>query len=175
MAACTLFVIPVDLKAGKFVLDWPDTRELPWGTLILFGGGLSLAATIIAPGADEANGVWVSGLPSISPIILLTVIVGLVVLLTELTSNIATTATLVPVLAAAAPLLGLDPERVIAMVALAASCAFMLPVATPPNAIIFGSGRISAPDMASAGAIMNLLSLLVITAVGYELIPWALR
>ncbi|MDP6182780.1 MAG: DASS family sodium-coupled anion symporter, partial [Gammaproteobacteria bacterium] len=175
MAACTLFVIPVDLKAGKFVLDWPDTRELPWGTLILFGGGLSLAATINATGADEAIGVWVSGLPSISPIILLTVIVGLVVLLTELTSNIATTATLVPVLAAAAPLLGLDPERVIAMVALAASCAFMLPVATPPNAIIFGSGRISAPDMASAGAIMNLLSLLVITAVGYELIPWALR
>lgn len=171
LAACALFIIPVNVAQGRFVLDWPDTRDLPWGTLILFGGGLSLAATINATGADQIIGLWVSRLPPVSPLLLVTVIVALVVALTELTSNIATTATLVPVLAAAAPLLGLDGEMVIAMVALAASCAFMLPVATPPNAIVFGSGYISAHDMASAGVVMNLLGLLVISLVGYNVIP----
>jgi solute carrier family 13 (sodium-dependent dicarboxylate transporter), member 2/3/5 len=175
IAACALFVIPVDLKRGRFVLDWSDTRDLPWGTLILFGGGLSLAASINATGADQVIGLWVSRLPSIAPILLVTAIVALVVLLTELTSNIATTATLVPVLAAAAPLLGLDAEMVIAMVALAASCAFMLPVATPPNAIVFGSGRIGAADMALAGVGMNLLGLLVISLIGYGVIPLVLH
>lgn len=174
LAAITLFVIPVDLGRRKFVLDWSDTQELPWGTLILFGGGLSLAATIHATGADQVIGLWVSRMPPISPIVMITVLVGLVILLTELTSNIATTATLVPILAAAAPLLSLDQNMVIVMVALAASCAFMLPVATPPNAIVFGSGRIRAPEMASAGAIMNLFGLLVISVAGSVLIPMML-
>jgi len=175
IGACALFVVPVDVGRRKFVLDWPDTHELPWGTLILFGGGLSLAATINATGADQVIGLWVSRLPPVSPLLLATMIIGLVVLLTELTSNIATTATLVPVLAAAAPLLGLDREMLIAMVALAASCAFMLPVATPPNAIVFGSGRIRAPEMAAAGAAMNLFALIVISLVGYGLIPLVLH
>jgi len=175
LAACALFTIPVDLKQRKFVLDWPDTAELPWGTLILFGGGLSLAATINTTGADQVIGLWVSRMPPVSPILMITAIVGLVILLTELTSNIATTATLVPVLAAAAPVLHLDTEMVIAIVALAASCAFMLPVATPPNAIVFGSGYIRAPEMASAGVVMNLLGLLVISVVGYALLPLVLR
>ncbi len=175
IGACALFVVPVDIGRRKFVLDWPDTHDLPWGTLILFGGGLSLAATINATGADQVIGHWVSRLPPLSPLLLATMIIGLVVLLTELTSNIATTATLVPVLAAAAPLLGLDREILIAMVALAASCAFMLPVATPPNAIVFGSGRIRAPEMAAAGAVMNLIALVVISLVGYAVIPLVLR
>lgn len=174
LAAVALFVIPVDLGRKKFVLDWSDTRELPWGTLILFGGGLSLAATIHATGADQVIGFWVSRMPPISPFVMITILVGLVILLTELTSNIATTATLVPILAAAAPLLSLDQDMVIIMVALAASCAFMLPVATPPNAIVFGTGRIRAPEMASAGVIMNLFGLLVISMAGSVLIPMIL-
>ena len=175
VAAVALFIIPVDLTQRKFVLDWPDTRELPWGTLILFGGGLSLAATINTSGADQVIGLWISRMPPISPIVVITVLVGLVILLTELTSNIATTATLVPVLAAAAPLLLLERDVVIVMVALAASCAFMLPVATPPNAIVFGAGYIRASEMASAGAIMNLIGLLTISVVGSALIPLVLR
>ena len=171
IGACSLFVIPVDLRQGRFVLDWPDTHDLPWGTLILFGGGLSLAAAINVTGADQVIGVWISHLPSLPPVVLVMIIVALVIVLTELTSNIATTATLVPVLAAAAPLLRVDTQMLIIMVALAASCAFMLPVATPPNAIVFGSGRISAADMAAAGVGMNVLGLIVIGLIGYGLIP----
>ena len=175
LAAGALFVIPVDLSQRKFVLDWPDTVEVPWGTLILVGGGLSLAATINATGTDQIIGLWISRMPSMSPIVMMTLIVALVILLTELTSNIATTATLVPVLAASAPLLLLESDIVVVTVALAASCAFMLPVATPPNAIIFATGRIRAPEMAAAGIAMNIFALLVISLIGYALIPSVLR
>ncbi|MFT4562324.1 MAG: sodium-dependent dicarboxylate transporter 2/3/5 [Gammaproteobacteria bacterium] len=175
IAAATLFVLPVDVAQRKFILDWADTRDLPWGTLILFGGGLSLAASINATGADQVIGQWISRIPIDSPLLLIAIIVALVILLTELTSNIATTATLVPVLAASAPLLGLDVDVVVPLIALAASCAFMLPVATPPNAIIFSSGRIRGMDMAKAGLIMNVLALVTISAVGYLVIPLVLH
>jgi solute carrier family 13 (sodium-dependent dicarboxylate transporter), member 2/3/5 len=175
IAAAVLFVLPVDLDQRKFILDWDDTRDLPWGTLILFGGGLSLAASINSTGADQVIGQWISHIPGYSPIVLIAVIVALVIFLTELTSNIATTATLVPILAASAPLLGLDVNVVVPLIALAASCAFMLPVATPPNAIIFSSGRIRGTDMAKAGLTMNVLALLVITVVGYFVIPLMLH
>lgn len=171
LGACALFVIPVDFERRRFVLDWPDTHDLPWGTLILFGGGLSLAAAINVTGTDKILGEWIAQMPPLAPFFIATGIVATVVLLTELTSNIATTATLVPVLAAAAPLLGIDPDVVIVMVALAASCAFMLPVATPPNAVVFGSGRVSAYAMARAGIVMNLLGLVTISGLGYVLIP----
>ncbi len=171
VAAVALFLIPVDLSRRKFVLDWPDAQELPWGTLILFGGGLSLANTINATGTDQIIGFWVSNLPPVSTILTITVLVGIVILLTEFTSNVATTATLVPVLAVAAPVIGVSQEIVIIIVALAASCAFMLPVATPPNAIVFGSGRIRASEMALAGSAMNFLGLIVISMVGVNLIP----
>ncbi len=175
LAALALFVIPVDLRRRRFVLDWPDTIEVPWGTLILIGGGLSLAATINVTGADQIMGMWISRMPLMPPIVMITLVVALVILLTELTSNIATTATLVPVLASSAPLLLLEPDMVIVVVALAASCAFMLPVATPPNAIIFATGRIRAPEMAAAGLAMNIFALVVISVVGYALIPLVLR
>ncbi len=174
VAAVALFLIPVDLSRRKFVLDWPDARELPWGTLILFGGGLSLANTINATGADKIIGFWVSNLSPVSTVLMITALVAIVVLLTEFTSNVATTATLVPILAAATPVLGLKQEIVIIIVALAASCAFMLPVATPPNAIVFGSGRIRASEMAWAGAAMNFLGLIVISVIAVNLIPTVL-
>jgi sodium-dependent dicarboxylate transporter 2/3/5 len=172
MGALALFLIPVDIAQRKFVLEWSDTRDLPWGTLILFGGGLSLAATITATGTDRVFGLWVAQIPTVSALLLVFVVVALVIILTELTSNIATTATLVPVLAASAPVLGVDVEMIAMIVALAASCAFMLPVATPPNAIIFANGRLRAAEMAATGLAMNGLALLVITIVGYTLIPF---
>lgn len=173
--ALLLFCLPVSLAERRFVLEWPDTVEVPWGTLLLFGGGLSLAASINATGADQLIGLWFSRLPVTNTLLLTLAIVALVILLTELTSNIATTATLVPVLAAAAPLLGLDVEVTIVLVALAASCAFMLPVATPPNAIVFGSGRVRAQEMAAAGVAMNVMALAVISGAGRFFIPWVLR
>ena len=175
VGAALLFCLPVNLADRKFVLDWPDAVDVPWGTLLLFGGGLSLAASINVTGADQVIGLWFSRLPVVNPLLLALAIVALVIFLTELTSNIATTATLVPVLAAAAPLMGLDVNVTIILVALAASCAFMLPVATPPNAIVFGSGRVRAQEMASAGITMNLMALVVISAAGHFLIPMMLR
>ncbi len=139
--------------------------------MIRFGGGLSLDSQITATGTDQIIGFWVSNLSLVSTILTITLLVGIVILLTEFTSNVATTATLVPVLAAAASALGLSQEIVIVIVALAASCAFMLPVATPPNAIVFGSGRIRASEMALAGAAMNFLGLIVISMVGANLVP----
>lgn len=173
--ALLLFCLPASVADRKFVLEWPDTVEVPWGTLLLFGGGLSLAASINATGADQLIGLWFSRLPVANTLLLAIAIVALVIFLTELTSNIATTATLVPVLAAAAPLLGLDVEVTIILVALAASCAFMLPVATPPNAIVFGSGRVRAQEMAAVGVIMNVMALVVISGAGRFFIPLVLR
>jgi sodium-dependent dicarboxylate transporter 2/3/5 len=175
VGAVLLFCLPVNLAERKFVLDWPDAVDVPWGTLLLLGGGLSLAASISATGADQVIGLWFSRLPIVNPLLLAVALVALVIFLTELTSNMATTATLVPVLAAAGPLLGLDVNVTIILVALAASCAFMLPVATPPNAIIFGSGRVRAQEMAAAGVIMNLMALVVISGAGHFLIPVMLR
>lgn len=171
LAALALFVVPVGLSKHRSVLNWEDTRDLPWGTLLLFGGGLSLAATIKSSGTDQVIGIWMSGMPALPLVLVSGAIIAVIIVLTELTSNIATTATLVPIFAAAAPLLGLDPNVLVPMIALAASCAFMLPVATPPNAIVFGSGRIRAIEMARAGVVMNVLALLAISVVGYAIIP----
>ncbi len=175
LAACALFVVPLHSKQKRFVLDWGDVAELPWGTLILFGGGLSLAAAVNTTGADAVLGVCLSRLPLISPLVAVIAILALVIFLTELTSNIATTATLVPVLAAAAPLLGLDSQTTIVLVALAASCAFMLPVATPPNAVVFSSGILPAPQMAAAGLRMNIIALLIFSLLAYQIVPFVLH
>ncbi|NNL66673.1 MAG: DASS family sodium-coupled anion symporter [Myxococcales bacterium] len=167
LAALSLFVWPVDWRARTFALDWESAVRLPWGVLLLFGGGLSLAAAIQANGVGELLASRIgalAGLPSL--VIVLAVTTG-VVFLTELTSNTATTATLVPILAALAPGLGLDPLLLIVPAALAASCAFMLPVATPPNAVVFGSGWVGIPEMSRAGFWLNWIGVVLITALVY--------
>lgn len=171
LAACVLFVLPVDLAKRQFVMSWSDAEALPWGTLLLFGGGLSLASAITATGTDGFIGAKMAALPSMHPVLIVVVIVTVVVFLTELTSNTATTATLVPVLAAAAVTLGVTVETIVIVIALSASCAFMLPVATPPNAIVFSSGRISVGDMAAAGFILNLAGIVLLTLAGSWLVP----
>ena len=165
LAAIALFVIPVNIREVKFTLNWETARRAPWGILILFGGGLSLAAAVKDNGVAEFIGnqaTFFSGAPTI---VIVLIVCTAVIFLTELTSNVATTATLVPVLAAVAPGLELHPYWLIFPATLSASFAFMLPVATPPNAIVFGSGHVSIAQMAKAGLWLNLIGILVITAL----------
>jgi sodium-dependent dicarboxylate transporter 2/3/5 len=170
LGALLLFVLPADSEHRRFVMDWETAVKLPWGLLILFGGGLSLAAALDASGFSAFLGsraVALAPLPTWAIVVLVT---GLMIFLTELTSNTATTATLVPILYAVATGLGLDPLILILPAGIAASCAFMLPVATPPNAIVFGSGMISVPQMCRAGMYLNILGILLITGLTYAIL-----
>ncbi|MHC4210086.1 MAG: SLC13 family permease [Planctomycetota bacterium] len=170
VAAVLLFVIPVHARRREFVMNWQTAQKAPWGILILFGGGLSLAAAVRRNGVAELIGNQVSALGDVPPIVLVLAVTALVIFLTELTSNTATTATLVPILAALAPGLGLHPYLLIFPAAIAASCAFMMPVATPPNAIVFGSGYLTIPQMCKAGLWLNLIGVGLITALAYWVI-----
>jgi sodium-dependent dicarboxylate transporter 2/3/5 len=175
-AAMILFVAPVDRRAGVFALDWPTAVRLPWGILVLFGGGLSLAAAIQANGVAELIGGQVVGLAGIPTVVVVLCIATTIVFLTELTSNTATTATMIPVLAALAPGLGAPPLLLLVPVALSASCAFMLPVATPPNAIAFGSGFVGIRDMSRAGFWLNWIGVALITLFTHALaLRWLAR
>lgn len=162
-AALALFAIPVSTKPITFAMDWDTAKRLPWEILILFGGGLTLAAAVAEHGVDA----WIaSGLAPLAgaPLALVVLAVAtMVVLLTEITSNTAVTATLLPVLAASAIALGVPPGPLLVATAISASCAFMLPVATPPNAIVFSSGYVTIARMARAGFALNLLSIITIT------------
>ncbi len=169
-AALSLFVIPVDLRKMTFAMDWPTAVKLPWGILILFGGGLSLAAAVRQNGVAEFFSSLVIGLQGVPTLVIVLAVTMLVIFLTELTSNTATTATLVPLLAGLAPGIGLSPEYLIFPATIAASCAFMMPVATPPNAIVFGSGYITIPQMCKAGFVMNLVGVALITLSMYAII-----
>ena len=169
-----MFLMPAGtLKDGLKVrlLSWEDAEKLPWGVLILFGGGLSMAALISQTGASD----WIgSGLSSFEtmPLLLMTLcITGTILLLTELTSNVTTTAALLPIIAALGTSAGIDPILLAVPAALAASCAFMLPVATPPNAVVFASGYITIPQMIKAGVLVNLVAIGVITLAAYFYLP----
>jgi sodium-dependent dicarboxylate transporter 2/3/5 len=167
LAALLLFVIPVDARRRVFVIDWQTAVKLPWGILVLFGGGLSLAAAIQANGVGEYIGASVSALSGLPTVLLVILVAALVIFLTELTSNTATTATLVPILFSLAPGLDIHPFLLMVPATLAASCAFMLPVATPPNAIIFSSGAVTIPQMTRAGVWLNLIGVILITMLTY--------
>lgn len=172
-AALVLFVIPMPRSAGApraFAMDWATAARLPWGILILFGGGLSLAAAVQANDVAPFFGAQASALAGFPSIVLVLAVTTGVIFLTELTSNTATTATLVPVLAGLSTGLAVPPEMLIVPATIAASCAFMMPVATPPNAIVFGSGHVTIPEMASAGFWLNLVGIALITAVLYAVV-----
>jgi sodium-dependent dicarboxylate transporter 2/3/5 len=149
-------MIPIDLRRGEFVLSWDDARELPWGVLLLFGGGLSLAGNIDRHGLSTYLGGLAGGLDL--PIVLVLGITAFgILMLTELTSNTATAATFLPITAALAVGLGQNPLLFTVPTALAANCSYMLPVGTPPNAIVYGSGLVPLPQMARAGLLLNVL------------------
>ena len=152
-------------------MTWDNMKALPWGVLVLFGGGLALAAGMTASGLTLWLGEQLAPLVSIHLAILILASVLLVIFLTEMTSNLATTATILPVMAAIAIKTGYDPLIFVIPVTLAASCAFMLPVATPPNAIVFSSGKVSIPRMMRAGLVLNLLGVLVLSAIALKVVP----
>jgi len=170
-SAILTFIIPAEKAGGESLMRWPEALKLPWGILLLFGGGLSLAHTISASGLSGWIGEQMNALSSM-PIFLITgLAVLLVIFLTELTSNTATAATFLPIMAALAVSLGVHPMILTAPAAAAATCAFMLPVATPPNAIVYGSGEIKMQNMVKTGLVLNLVFTVVITAVAFLLVP----
>lgn len=169
--ATLLFLIPVSWTRFEAALDWTSAERLPWGVLVLFGGGLSLAGAIQATGLAEWIGAslsWVGGWPLL-PVTL--VVTTVVVFLTELTSNTATTAAFLPVVGSLATAIGVEPLMLAVPAALAASCAFMMPVATPPNAIVYGTGHVTIPQMVRAGFVLNLVFVVLVTAFVLLLSP----
>lgn len=160
--AIVLLVFPARSRVHRTLLNLGDLRAVPWSTLVLFGGGLALSSTIKETGADKLIGQGLAHLPPLEPFLVLSALVAFVIFATELTSNIATTATLVPILAASSQVFGLEAVTVIVATAFSASCAFMLPVATPPNAIVYGSGKVSAREMARTGFGLNVIAIVLI-------------
>jgi sodium-dependent dicarboxylate transporter 2/3/5 len=168
--ALALFIIPVDWKRGIFVLNWKAAREIPWGILILFGGGIALGRGFSQSGL-AAHIARAMDLASAAPLVLIVLLTALLVtFLTEVTSNTAIATIFLPILAATAVGLGLHPFLMMIPATISASCAFMLPVATPPNAIVFSSGFIPMPGMVRAGICMNLIGVVLVTLVLYLLV-----
>lgn len=171
-AAIVLFLIPVDLRSRTFLMDWDTAQGMPWGVLLLFGGGLALAGAISSSGLAT----WIAeslGVLSMLPALLMVaLVVTVIIFLTEVTSNTATAAAFLPLLGALAVAQDLSPLLFTIPAAIAASCAFMMPVATPPNAIVFGSGHLQIGDMIRAGFALNLLGIIVVTFAGYALVGW---
>jgi solute carrier family 13 (sodium-dependent dicarboxylate transporter), member 2/3/5 len=174
IAAVALFALPVHPRRGVFVLDWATARRLPWGVLLLFGGGLSLARAVGDSGLDAWIGAQVGGLGGLPTLALVVIAAAAVIFLTELTSNTATAATFLPILGGVALGLGLDPLLLVVPATLAATCAFMMPVATPPNAIVFGSGYVTIPQMVRAGVWLNVVAVVLVTGLVYVLGPGVL-
>lgn len=169
--AVLLFLIPTHWGRHEHALDWSDVERLPWGVLVLFGGGLSLAQAIQETGLANWIGVSLTAI-TVWPILPMTIVVTtVVVFLTELTSNTATAATLLPVVASLAAASGMDPLLLTVPTALGASCAFMLPVATPPNAMVYGSRRIAMAHMVRAGLALNLVFIVLLTVITLVLVP----
>ncbi len=170
ISAILLFMIPSSSAKGE-LLNWSQSDKLPWGLLILFGGGLSIAAQINSSGLGIWIGEGLSVLSSVPPIFLILAVAALIIFLTEVTSNVATTSTFLPVFGAVAIGIGVLPVSLTVPVCLAASCAFMLPVATPPNAIVYGSGKFTIATMMRAGFFLNIIGIFVVTLFAYYIAP----
>ncbi|MDA1275231.1 MAG: DASS family sodium-coupled anion symporter [Verrucomicrobia bacterium] len=167
LAACLLFAIPVNLNEGKFVLDWQSAERIPWGILIVFGGGIALADVFKSSGLSEWFGAQLSLVANLPlPVMILLTCLTLT-FLTELTSNVATATIFMPIVASMASVARVHPFLLMIPATISASCAFMLPVATPPNAIIFASGHVTIPEMVKAGFILNIVGVLLVTLLGY--------
>jgi len=171
--AILMFVVPSGSndKKSKALLDWKSAEKLPWGVLLLFGGGLSLAAAVSSSGLAMWIGTEMASIGALDLIFIILILVTIVVFLTELTSNTATAATLIPIMGALAVSAGIDPMILFVPLAISASCAFMLPVATGPNAVVFSSGEVSIPEMANAGFRLNIFAIFTVTGISYLLVP----
>lgn len=165
-----LFILPSSIKRQN-LMTWDDANKIPWGILLLFGGGISLAVGFDKSGLAEWIGSQFTVFQGMNLLLVILCLVAIVNFLTEITSNTATTAVILPILAPLALVLDIHPFMLMSAAAIAASCAFMLPVATPPNALVFGSGQIEMKDMMRAGVVLNLISIGLISLVIYFLMP----
>ena len=176
LGAIALFIIPAPSKEGEAIMDWKTGLRLPWGVILLFGGAFAVAAGFQDSGLTAWIGDQLSELQSLPFWLVFLIIITLVIFLTEVTQNMATCTLMMPIMAALAEVLGVHPFIIMSAVGVTASCAFMLPVATAPNAIVFGSGFLRIKDMARAGFLLNILSILAIFLMAYFVLPtlWGL-
>ncbi|RNF40174.1 SLC13 family permease [Planococcus salinus] len=176
IAALILFIIPSKNKQGDHLLDWATAVKLPWGILLLFGGGLAIAAGFTSSGLSEWIGGQLTALQGVNVLLVVLVVAALVLFLTEITSNTATASMMFPIMASLAAALAIHPYALMVTAAVAASCAFMLPVATPPNAVVFGSGYLRIPDMAKAGLLLNIFGIFFVALAVFYFLPlvWGL-
>lgn len=167
VAGSLLFVIPADFRRGEFLLDWASAVKVPWGVLLLFGGGIAMSAGFKATGLSAWLGERLVALGHWPALAMIAVVCLVVTFLTEVTSNTATATIFMPIMAATAQAFSLHPFVLMIPAAISASCAFMLPVATPPNAVIFASGYVRVPQMAKAGLLLNFTGAILVTLVVY--------
>ena len=168
-AAILLFIIPSKDKPKETLLTWKKAKTLPWGILLLFGGGFALAGGFTSSGLSNLIGNLFENISIDSPIIIVAIVCLILTFLTEITSNTATTNLLLPILAKASAVLGIDPRYLMIPATLSASCAFMMPVASPTQAIIFGSGYVKIKQMIRAGILFNFLGIIIVTSVFFLL------
>ncbi|MFO6425376.1 SLC13 family permease [Motilimonas sp. KMU-193] len=171
IAALALFCLPANGKHDERILDWQTAQQVPWGVLLLFGGGLALAAQVQASGLADYIAALMQHMSHVELVIGIVLVTACITFLTEITSNSATAAGFLPLLGPVAVSFTGSPLSWVVPAALAASCAFMMPVATPPNAIVFGSGELRIGDMVKAGLFLNLVAILLITLVTVYLMP----
>jgi solute carrier family 13 (sodium-dependent dicarboxylate transporter), member 2/3/5 len=172
IGAVSLFLIPSKMNTGNFLMDWNQAKQLPWAVILLFGGAFALAGSFSSSGLTEWVGGKLTVLASLPFWLILLAVVALVNSLTELTQNMATCTLMIPVLAALSLAIDVHPLGLMTAMTIAASCAFMMPVATAPNAIIFGSGKLEMRDMVRAGFLLNIISIFLITLFTYFLMPY---
>lgn len=171
-AAVVLFLLPSKKAPNGKILSWNDAKEVPWGILLLFGGGLAIAKGFKDSGLATWIGEQLTVLQGVNFLLLIALVVTLVLFLTEVTSNTATATMMFPIMASLAFALDVHPYALMIAAGIAASCAFMLPVATPPNAVVFGTGHIRITDMVKAGFWINFASIFLITGVIYYFLPF---
>tara|TARA_B000000565_G_C23763875_1_gene369495 strand:+ start:67 stop:1095 length:1029 start_codon:yes stop_codon:yes gene_type:complete len=168
--ALLLFIIPI--SRGKRACDWSTANKIPWGVLLLVGGGIALSKAFTSSGLADWIGTFSFYFDGLNIFLLMLIFVTLIIFLTELNSNTATIATFTPILIAFSLAININPLFIAIPSTIAASCAFMLPVATPPNAVIFGSGKISIKNMIKAGFILNIIGVFLVTSISYLLIKY---
>ena len=167
IAVIVLFCVPSGNKKEEKLLDWETANQIPWGLIILVGSGICLGTAISESGLSGSIAGLLTGIEKVETVFLILCIALLVTFLTEITSNTATTVILMPILGAAATASGVDPTLLLIPAAISASCAFMLPVATMPNAVVYGTGEFSIKQMVREGFVLNLIGALVVTTICY--------
>ena len=173
LGAVLLFIVPSHSKIPetRFILEWPDTKKMAWGILLLFGGGITLAAQLEKAGLIQQLGTWIAGFAGTNILLLVFTVTIVSIFISEIMSNIAQVIVFAPVVAGISDALHISPLLLGIPMTLGASCAGMLPMGTPPNAIVFASGRLQLKDMVKTGFVMNIVSAVLITIFCYYLMP----